>query len=107
MFEERQYCKWTVEGYLGVDIQRDGDNITLKQEGLTKRIIEALGLDTKYSTPVDTPEESAALGKDVEGKEASRSISYASVVGMLLYLEHSCPDISFAAHQCARYNHSP
>jgi hypothetical protein len=26
---------------------------------------------------------------------------------MLLYLGHSRPDISFAAHQCARYNHSP
>jgi hypothetical protein len=38
----------TVEGYLGVDIQMDGDNITLKQKGLTKCIIEALGLDTKY-----------------------------------------------------------
>ncbi len=35
----------TVEGYLGVDIKKDGQHITLKQEGLTKRIIEALGLD--------------------------------------------------------------
>jgi hypothetical protein len=26
---------------------------------------------------------------------------------MLLYLEHSRPDISFATHQCARYTHSP
>ncbi len=95
-----------MEGYLGIDIQRDGDNITLKQEGSTKHIIEALGLDTKYSTPVDTPAESAALGKDVEGKEASGSINYASVVGMLLYLGHSHPDISYSTHQCARYNHS-
>jgi hypothetical protein len=38
----------TAEGYLGVDIQRDRDNITLKQEVLTKCIVEALGLDTKY-----------------------------------------------------------
>ncbi len=47
------------------------------------------------------------LGKDVEGKEASGRINYASVVGMLLYLGQSRPDISFATHQCARYNHSP
>jgi hypothetical protein len=97
----------TAEGYLGVDIQRDGNNIILKQEGLTKRIIEALGLDSKYSTPVDTPAESAALGRDIDGKDASGSINYASVVGMLLYLGHSRPDISFATHQCARYTHSP
>ena len=88
----------TVEGYLGIDIQKDGQFITLKQEGLTKRIIEALGLDSKYSTPIDTPAESAALGRDIDGKVASGSINYASVVGMLLYLGHSHPDISFATH---------
>jgi hypothetical protein len=97
----------TVEGYLGVDIQREGVNISLKREGFTKRIIQALGLDMKCSTPVDTPAETPALGKDTEGKEASGNINYASVVGMLLYLGHTCPDISFATHQCARYNHSP
>jgi hypothetical protein len=32
----------TTKGYLGVDIQYDNDRITLKQEGLTKRIITAL-----------------------------------------------------------------
>ncbi len=61
----------------------------LLQEGLTKQIITALGLDSKYSTPVDTPAETAALGRDVYGEEASGSINYASVVRMLLYLGHS------------------
>jgi hypothetical protein len=49
----------------------------------------------------------AAIGKDVNGKEASGSINYASVIGMLLYLGHSHPDISFATYQCAQYTHSP
>ncbi len=97
----------TAEGYLGVDIQKEGNKITLLQEGLTKRIISVLGLDCKYSTPVNTPAENAALGRDLEGKEASGSVNYANVVGMLLYLGHSRPDISFAMHQCARYTHSP
>ncbi len=38
---------------------------------------------------------------------ASGNINYASVVEMLLYLGHTHPDILFATHQCARYNHSP
>jgi hypothetical protein len=97
----------TAEGYLSVDIQKEGNKIALLQERLTKRIISALGLDCKYSTPVNTPAENAALGRDLEGKEASGSVNYASVVGMLLYLGHSRPDISFAMHQCARYTHSP
>ena len=91
----------TTEGYLGVDIQRDGNQITLLQEGLTKRIITALGLDSKYSTSVNTPADAVALGRDVGGKEASGSINYSCGVGMLLYLGHSQPDISFATHQCA------
>jgi hypothetical protein len=71
------------------------------------RIIEALGLDLKYSTPVDTPAKSAALGRGIDRKVASGSMNYASVIGMRLYLGHSRPDISFATHQCARYTHSP
>jgi hypothetical protein len=97
----------TAEGYLGVDIQREGNSITLRQEGLTKRIISALGLDSKLSTSVATPAEKAALGRDLDGPVASGSINYPSVIGMLLYLGHSRPDISFATHQCARYTHSP
>jgi hypothetical protein len=97
----------TAEGYLGVDITRNGSTTTLLQEGLTKEIISALGLDSKYSTPVDTPANNAALGRDLDRKEASGSVNYASVIGMLLYLGHSRPDILFPTHQCARYTHSP
>jgi hypothetical protein len=57
-----------VEDYLGVDVQQDGDKISLLQEGLTKRIITALGLDSKYFTPVNTSAEMAALGHDIDGK---------------------------------------
>jgi hypothetical protein len=49
----------------------------------------------------------AALGQDVDSKEESGSINYASVVGMLLYLRHSWPDISFATRQCTQYTHFP
>ena len=52
----------TAEGYLGIDITRKGNAITLLQEGLTKCIISAIGLDSKYSTAVDTPAKKAALG---------------------------------------------
>jgi hypothetical protein len=46
-------------------------------------------------------------GKDIDGKEASRSLNYASAVEILLYLWHSQPDISFAMHHCARFTHFP
>ncbi len=93
--------------YLGANIKREGNQVTLQQKGLTQHSIEALGLDSKYSTPVNTPANTAALKKDINGEEASGSINYPSIIGMLLYLEHSRPDISFTTHQCARYTHSP
>ena len=77
------------------------------QLGLTKRIIEALGLNLKYSIAVAVPAEKAALGKDVDGQPASRHVNYASVIVMLLYLGHGRPDIAFAMHQCARYTFAP
>jgi hypothetical protein len=97
----------TAEGYLGVDIQRDGKKITFTQVGLTKRIIEALGLNSKLSTAVATPADKVALGRDLEGQPASGSVNYASVIGMLLYRGHSHPDIAFATHQCAWYTFAP
>ncbi len=95
------------KGYLGVDIQQDGQKIVFTQTGLTKRIIEALGLNTKYSIAKSMPANTNALEKDLNGTPASGDIHYASVIGMLLYLNHSQPDISFASHQCARYTFAP
>ena len=97
----------SADGYLGVDIQCNGRQITFTQVGLTKKIIDALGLDSKHSTAVATPAEKAALGKDIDGPPASGQVNYASVIGMLLYLGHSRPDIAFATHQCACYTFAP
>jgi len=98
----------TADGYLGVDIQRDGTTITLTQSGLTKRIIKALGLDSKYSTSCNTPAEKAPLPRDADGPPASGTLNYASIIGMLLYLTgHSRLDCSFATNQCARYTFAP
>eukprot|EP00804_Cyclotella_cryptica_P001528 CCRYP_003749-RA/>CCRYP_003749-RA protein AED:0.13 eAED:-0.00 QI:0/0/0/1/0/0.33/3/0/1355 len=102
----------TAEGFLGVDIVRSPSStspqITLLQTGLTKRIIEAVGLCSSLSTPINTPAETSPLPKDADGQPASGSFNYAAVVGMLLYLSgHSRPDIAFAVHQCARYTFKP
>jgi hypothetical protein len=91
----------TEEEYLGIDIHWNDSKLTLLLQGLTMGIIKALGLDSKFSTPTDTSADTAALGKDVNGKGASSSINSSSVIGMLLYLGHSHPEISFVTHQCA------
>ena len=98
----------TAEGFLGVDIKRDGNKTVLTQSGLAKCVVEALGLCTKYTNSLSTPAECGALPCDPSGTPYTGPISYSSVVGMLLYLTgHSRPDCSFAVHQCARYTFEP
>jgi hypothetical protein len=103
----------TAEGFLGVDISHSTNKagqptITLLQTGLTKRIVEALGLNSSLSTKISTPAETSPLPKDALGEPAAGNINYPAVIGMLLYLSgHSRPDIAFAVHQCARYTFKP
>jgi hypothetical protein len=104
LFEEES----DVAGYLGVLIDRDPDNdtITLRQSGLAQRIVEALHLDDD-TTSVRTPADSF-LPLDEDGESAHEIYNYASVAGMLQYLQgHSRPDISFAVSQASRYTFNP
>jgi hypothetical protein len=96
-----------VEGFLGVDISRDdvSGTVTLTQEGLTDRVIEALGISDLPS--VETPAD-CILHKDEQGDPATGDFNYASVIGMIWYLYgHSRPDLGFALSQAARFTHSP
>ena len=49
------------------------------------------------------PVEKKALGKNIDGPHAGGQVNYASVIGMLLYLGHSCPNIACVTHQWAHY----
>ena len=75
-------------GYLGVliDCRPDG-SIIMKQEGLTKRVVEALFLNNNSTaaTIVHTPA-TAYLPIDEERKPDIGIYNYALVVGMLNYL---------------------
>jgi hypothetical protein len=92
--------------YLGVTIdKRDDGSIMLRQEYLTKQIIELLGLSNARpkSTPVSKP-----LGKHLDTPMGSGSFNYRSAVGMLLYLGNNTrPDCSFGISQLARYSNAP
>jgi hypothetical protein len=98
----------SVAGFLGVHIERnemDG-SIKLTQKGLAARVVETLQIEDLPRK--HTPAASEALASDTDGEPPDGTYSYASVVGMLQYLQgHSRPDITFAVSQCARYVHQP
>ena len=104
-----------VAGYLGVLINCRPDGfIIMKKEGLTKRVVEALFFNNNNNnnnstavTIVHTPA-TAYLPIDEEGKPGRGIYNYASVAGMLNYLQgHSRIDITFAVSQVALYVHAP
>jgi hypothetical protein len=83
-------------GFLGVTLERDPETslLEMKQTGLIKRIIEALGLDDGGKGKF-TPSESKPLVKYINGDLANGAFSYSSVVGMLLYLSgHTRPALN-------------
>ena len=95
--------------FLVIEIIKDKkvNTISLRQRGLVNRIIKTMGME--HANKVKTPATMVGLSADVGGIE-QRNIewSYASVVGVLLYLaENSLPDIAFAVHQSARFSHRP
>jgi len=96
-----------VAGFLGVELRKNpqAGTVTLTQDGLTKRIIEALDIDDL--PPVDTPC-GETLGKDEDGDPPCASFNYASVIGMLWYLYgHSRPDLGMSVSQLARFTFCP
>jgi hypothetical protein len=96
-------------GFLGVDmIRTEKGFMEMKQTGLIDRILDALGLNSKMATNKWTPAEAKPLTRNEDGEGPLGLFSYASVVGMLLYLSgHSCPDIAYAVNCCAHYMFNP
>ena len=98
----------SVAGFLGMHLEhnsKDG-SIKLTQQGLAKRIVEALDLGSRPRKL--TPAAPDPLVKDDHGDPPNGAYSYASVVGMLQYLQgHSRPDITYAVSQCAHFLHFP
>ncbi|GJU63135.1 retrovirus-related pol polyprotein from transposon TNT 1-94 [Tanacetum coccineum] len=91
--------------FLGLQISQSPRGIFINQ---SKYALESL---KKYSfdscDPVDTPMmEKSKLAEDKEGKVVDQS-HYRGMIGTLLYLTTSRPDLQFAICMCARYQARP
>jgi len=95
-----------IAGFLGIDIRKYEDGtIELLQSGLIKRILKVMKMEDSAAKP--TPAALKSLGKDEDGPNRQESWSYASVVGMIMYLSVNLQlDIVFAVHQCV-LQHTP
>ena len=98
-----------VESHLGINIKRDraAGTITINQPGLITKILEALSLSAN-TNPADTPAVARAdPDADAQLLDKDSHSEYAAVVGMLLYLVISRPEISYAVSLLCAKSHAP
>ncbi|KAL6328687.1 hypothetical protein AAG906_003372 [Vitis piasezkii] len=91
--------------FLGLQIRQLKDEIFFYQSKYARKVVKKFGLE--YSKHSSTPMSTATkLSKDASRKDVKQKL-YRSMIGNLLYLIASRPDISFSVGACARYQENP
>ena len=91
--------------FLGLQIRQQRNGIFISQEKYLKDCLKKFGMeDCKgYTTPMPAKHH---LGPDDNGKEFDQKV-YHSMIGSLLYLCASRPDIMLSVCMCARFQAAP
>lgn len=91
--------------FLGLQIKQNEEGIFINQAKYVKDLLKRFGYDngTAKSTPMST---TIKLDKDDKGKEDDIK-TYRGMIGSLLYLTASRPDIMFSVCLCARFQSCP
>nr|XP_048330750.1 uncharacterized mitochondrial protein AtMg00810-like [Ziziphus jujuba var. spinosa] len=91
--------------FLGLEVDRTEKGLFLGQQKYAKNLLQKFGmLDCK---PISTPMEVNAKLSAYEGKDSEDATMYQQLVGSLIYLTLTRPDISFADGVVSRYMQSP
>nr|GFB11458.1 uncharacterized mitochondrial protein AtMg00810-like [Tanacetum cinerariifolium] len=87
--------------FLGLQVKEKDDGIFISQDKYNAEILRKFGFsDVKSaSTPIETEK---PLLKDPDGEDVDIHI-YRSMIGSLMYLTSSRPDIMFAVYACVRF----
>ncbi|GJZ88284.1 hypothetical protein Tco_0660066 [Tanacetum coccineum] len=91
--------------FLGLQVTQKDDGIFISQDKYVDEILKKFGFSTvkTASTPMET---SKPLLKDAEAKDVDVHL-YRSMIGSLMYLTSSRPDIIFVVCACARFQVTP
>ncbi|GJU39191.1 putative ribonuclease H-like domain-containing protein [Tanacetum coccineum] len=91
--------------FLGLQVQQKKDGIFISQDKYVVEILKKFRFTEvkTASTPMETQK---PLLKDEDGEEVDVHM-YRSMIGSLMYLTSSRPDIMFAVCACARYQVNP
>ncbi|GJV11408.1 putative ribonuclease H-like domain-containing protein [Tanacetum coccineum] len=91
--------------FLGLQVQQKSDGIFISQDKYVAEILKKFDFASvkTASTPMET---NKALIKDEEAEDVDVHL-YRSMIGSLMYLTASRPDIMFAVCACARFQVTP
>ncbi|XP_024178219.2 uncharacterized protein LOC112184178 [Rosa chinensis] len=91
--------------FLGLQVRQIDTGLFLSQTKYAKNLIKKFGLESKktVSNPIST---TIKLSEDQNGKSVDHTL-YRSMIGSLLYLTASRPDISYSVGVCARFQANP
>lgn len=91
--------------FLGLKVKQESDGIFLSQESYAKELLKRFGM--LRCTPINTPLNvtNKFISKDGEG--VVNSTSFKSLVGGLIYLTHTRPDIAFSVSIISRFMEKP
>ncbi|GJZ30379.1 uncharacterized mitochondrial protein-like protein [Tanacetum coccineum] len=91
--------------FLGLQVKQKKDGIFISQDKYATKILKKFGFTDveTASTPTETQK---LLLKDEDGEEVDVHL-YRSMIGSLMYLTSSRPDIMFTVCACARYQVNP
>jgi hypothetical protein len=90
--------------FLGIEIARSPEGIVLSQRKYVLDLLTETGMlgCRPCSTPIDKNHQTNAQSGDPVNRE-----TYQRLVGRLIYLCHTRPDISYAVSVASRYMHDP
>ncbi|GJW04293.1 putative ribonuclease H-like domain-containing protein [Tanacetum coccineum] len=91
--------------FLGLQVKQKEDRIFISQDKYVNEILNKFGFSdiNTASTPMETHK---TLLKDVDSEDVDEHI-YRSMIGSLMYLTSSRPDIMFAVCACVRFQVNP
>ena len=90
--------------FLGLHIEQEKKRIFINQIKYVREILKKFGTSKKSaSTPMSI---TCKLDKDEKGQKVDQKL-YRDIIGSLLYLTISRPDIMFSVCMCARFQSEP
>ncbi|GJR73561.1 putative ribonuclease H-like domain-containing protein [Tanacetum coccineum] len=91
--------------FLGLQVKQKEDGIFISQDKYVGEILKKFGFSSlrTSSTPMET---NKALTKDEDGEDVDVHL-YRSMIGSLMYLTSSRPDIMFSVCACSRFQVQP